>query len=80
MPIKNYHKTEQPRERLVKYGPGKLLTSELLAIILRTGPKDSNVLKVAESALRTYHGNKLANASFEELKRLRALAQSKRGS
>ena len=79
MPIKNLHKIEMPRERLVKYGPGKLGTSELLAIILRTGPKGSNVLQVAESALRKYKGASLANADFTELKTIKGIGPVKAG-
>lgn len=77
MPIKNYYKIEQPRERLAKYGPGKLSSAELLAIILRTGPRGSNVVKVAESALRAYRGNKLANANISELKKIKGIGQVK---
>lgn len=79
MPIKNYHKIEQPRERLAKYGPGKLSTSELLAIILRTGPKGSNVINVAENALRKYQGASLANAGFDELKKIKGIGPVKAG-
>jgi len=79
MPIKNLHKIEMPRERLLKYGPGKLSTSELLAIILRTGPKGSNVLQVAENALRSYKGTSLANADFEQLKKIKGIGPVKAG-
>jgi DNA repair protein RadC len=79
MPIKNYYKIEMPRERLVKYGPGKLNTSELLAIILRTGPKGSNVIKVAENALRKYQGTSLANAGFNQLEKINGIGPVKAG-
>ncbi len=79
MPIKNYHKIEQPRERLLKYGPDKLSTSELLAIILRTGPKGSNVMKVAETALYKYKGTSLANADFDQLKKIKGIGPVKAG-
>ena len=35
--IKEMNKDERPRERAIKHGIGSLTTSELLAIILRTG-------------------------------------------
>jgi DNA repair protein RadC len=79
MPIKNLHKIEMPRERLAKYGAGKLGTSELLAILLRTGPKGSNVLQVAENALRKYQGMSLANANIDELKKIRGVGPVKAG-
>jgi DNA repair protein RadC len=77
MPIKNYHKIEQPRERLIKYGPGKLSSSELLAIILKTGPKGTNVLELAKKILKQFHDNKLANANFNELKNIHGIGPAK---
>jgi DNA repair protein RadC len=79
MPIKNYHKIEQPRERLARYGAGKLSSAELLAIILRTGPRGSNAVKVAESALRQYQGSRLANANINELKKIKGIGPVKAG-
>lgn len=35
MKIKDFPKIERPREKLEKYGTGKLSNSELLAILLR---------------------------------------------
>ena len=67
MPIKNLHKIEQPRERLQKYGAGKLSDAELFAILLRTGPKGIGVLELSKKILKQFSGNKLANASFDEL-------------
>jgi len=43
--IKDIPKIDRPRGKLEKYGPGKLSDAELLAILLRTGTKDLNVLK-----------------------------------
>ena len=37
MPLANLPRIDQPREKLVYYGPEKLSDEELLAIILRTG-------------------------------------------
>jgi len=79
MPIKNYHKIEQPRERLVKYGPEKLSSAELLAIILRTGLKGSNVIKLAESALLKYKGASLANVGFADLRKVKGIGPVKAG-
>jgi DNA repair protein RadC len=79
MPIKNYHKIEQPRERLVKYGAEKLSSAELLAIILRTGPRGSNVIKVAENALLKYKGTSLANAGFMDLRKVKGIGPVKAG-
>lgn len=77
MPIKNLHKIEQPRERLEKYGPGKLSDAELLAIILRTGPKGIGVMELSKKVLREYKNCKLANATVKELKKIKGLGSAK---
>ena len=77
MSIKNIHKIEQPREKLEKYGPEKLSDPELLAILLRTGPKGSGVLDLSKKILRQFPQNKLANASFKELKNIHGLGPAK---
>lgn len=77
MPIKNIHKIEQPREKLEKYGAGKLTNAELLAILLRTGPKGTGVLDLSKKILKQFSENKLANASFQELKDIHGLGPAK---
>lgn len=43
---------ERPRERLVKYGAKNLSTSDLIAIILKTGTKDCSSKYLAEQILK----------------------------
>lgn len=47
-------KYSRPRERLEEYGEKALGTHELLAILLRTGSKDNNVLAVAMELLNNF--------------------------
>lgn len=75
--IKEMFKIEKPRERLVKYGPGKLSNAELLAILLRTGPEGSGVLDLSKSILKTFKDSRLANANFDELKNIHGLGPAK---
>ena len=42
MPIKDWPRTEQPREKLLAQGPDALSRAELLAIFLRIGQPDSH--------------------------------------
>lgn len=42
---------ELPYERFVRFGPENLTDRELIAIILRTGTRDSSALELAESVL-----------------------------
>lgn len=66
--IKEMPEDLRPRERLEYVGAGSLNTSELLAIILRTGGQGENVIRLAERLLTEFDGLPgLAKASFEEL-------------
>jgi len=66
--IKELPNAERPRERLAVYGPGALSTAELLAIILRVGTKDENVIRMAQRLLAHFGGLPgLAQAPFEDL-------------
>jgi len=58
---------DRPREKLVRYGTGKMRTSELLAIILRTGARGLSAVEIGERLLRRYGGKGLAQMSVEEL-------------
>jgi DNA repair protein RadC len=77
MPIKNIHKIEQPRERLQKYGAGKLSDAELLAILLRTGPKGTGVLELSKKTLKQFPEGRLANAKLDELRDVYGLGPAK---
>ena len=45
--IKELPKYERPREKALRYGIGSLSNEELIAILLRTGTKDSSALDLA---------------------------------
>jgi DNA repair protein RadC len=76
--IKDLPQDERPRERLEQYGATALGTSELLAIILRVGTKDENVIRFAQRLLTTYGGLAgLAKAPFSELVATKGLGQAK---
>ncbi len=53
--IKDIPKEERPRERLLTYGVESLSDSELLAILLKTGTKDSSVKDLAIEILNSVH-------------------------
>lgn len=59
---------ERPRERLRLLGPDALSDAELLAILLRTGSRGENVVRLAERLLSKFHGlDALGRVSFAEL-------------
>jgi DNA repair protein RadC len=59
---------ERPRERLKRLGPEALTTSELIAILFRTGSRKSGAQDVAQRLLSRFGDlERLARASIEEL-------------
>jgi len=49
--IKSIPADDRPQEKLLKYGANNLSNSELIAVILRTGSKDENVVMLAQRIL-----------------------------
>lgn len=75
--LQNVSKFERPRERLVKYGVDKLTDAELLAILLRTGTKELNVLKLARAILRKFEYNKIIDLTISDLKTIHGIGTVK---
>ncbi len=76
--IKELPEDERPRERLEHYGAAALSTTELLAIILRVGTKDENVIRLSQRLLTSYGGLAgLAHAPFSELTEFKGLGPAK---
>lgn len=70
--------SDRPRERLEQLGAQALTTSELLAILLRTGSRDEGVLQLAERLQREHHGLRgLARADLAQLSAIRGLGPAK---
>jgi len=69
---------ERPRERLMTHGADALSTTELLAILLRTGSQSENVLQLAGRILSAYGGLRgLAKVSASELLDFKGLGKAK---
>src|SRR6266496_1468654 len=76
--LKDLPVDSRPRERLLNDGPESLSPAELLAIILRTGTPQLNVLQVANSMLARHNGLEgLSQASVGELCSLAGLGPAK---
>jgi len=68
LPINQWPESDQPREKLIKYGSFKLTDSELLAIILRTGSDSMSAIDLARTLLQKAGSlDKLARLSVEEI-------------
>ena len=69
---------ERPRERLLERGAEALKTSELLAILLRTGTQGRPVLELAEFLLHHFGSlEALSRAPIGELTRIKGMGQAK---
>lgn len=76
MKIKDTPKVDRPQEKLVKYGTKKLTDAELLALILRTGTKDTNVVELSKKILRKFKG-KINEIDIKSLKEINGLGETK---
>jgi DNA repair protein RadC len=66
--LKDQPISERPRERLREKGPDSLSPGELVAILLRTGMKGTNVVEIGKGLVQRYGSlDALARASWQEL-------------
>ena len=76
--LKDQPLNERPRERLVARGPDALSHAELIAILLRTGLKGTNVVQVGQKLVQKYGSlNALALATVDELKQIPGIGRDK---
>ena len=69
---------ERPRERLERYGAETLQTAELLAILLRVGTQQENVIELSSRLLRVYGGlGGLLRVDFAQLCAEHGMGQAK---
>jgi DNA repair protein RadC len=78
MRLKDQPASELPRERLAAEGADRLSSADLVAILLRTGLKGTNVVEVAKQLVRDYGSlTALAQARLEDLRRVRGIGRDK---
>lgn len=77
MKIKDLPKVDLPREKLAKYGPGKLKDYELFAVLLGSGIKGLNVLELSKKILKSIQKIGVKNISIENLLEIKGLGQAK---
>lgn len=67
-----------PREKALEYGISSLNNIELIALIIKSGYKNSNVFKLAEKIIDTANGfNNLLSLSYEELITIKGIKTAK---
>jgi len=77
MKIKDISPENRPRERLEKQGPSVLSDAELLAVILKTGNKDENVIDMSNRLISKYGFDKLSMCSLTELQEINGIGSAK---
>ena len=78
VPMQSIPNEDRPRERLFSSGAGALSNAELLALILRTGSAQENVVHLCERILSEYDGlSGLAQASPASLQKINGLGDAK---
>jgi DNA repair protein RadC len=79
MKIRDLPKVDRPREKLEKYGVGKLLDKELMAIVLRAGIKGCNVIELSKKVLEIIRKIGVNEITIKDLLEIRGLGKSKAG-
>jgi DNA repair protein RadC len=76
--VRDLSMDEQPRERLARFGADNLSDAELLAILIRTGSKNLNVIDTSRDLLRYFGGlHKLVRKNWQELRVIKGVADVK---
>jgi DNA repair protein RadC len=75
---KDLPKSERPRERLAEKGADALRTSELIAILLRTGLQGRSAIEIGEELLHKFGTlTALERASLEQLQEIKGIGRDK---
>ncbi|HBH21678.1 MAG TPA: hypothetical protein DHU72_05245 [Rikenellaceae bacterium] len=79
MKIKDLCASERPRERLMAQGAESLSNSELLAILIKSGTRESSAIEVASALLKNCDGtlSRLFNSSLEHLLSVKGIGTDK---
>lgn len=76
--IKDLDLDDRPREKLKKFGPQNLTDKEILAIILKTGTKNLNVLDLSGLILKNIGGiSRLNEVTLKELMSFKGIGEVK---
>ncbi|NTW56605.1 MAG: DNA repair protein RadC [Chlorobiaceae bacterium] len=67
----------RPRERFLHSGPISLSTAELLALILRTGTKNCNIVDTCNEIIARFGLEKLPDLTIGELQQVRGIGKAK---
>lgn len=69
---------ERPQEKLLRYGADALTNAELLAVILRTGTKDENIVNLCTRIIKEAGGlNGILNFNIDDFMKLKGIKEAK---
>ena len=77
MNLKEIPAENRPRERLQQQGSSSLSTSELLALILKSGTKQENIMDMCNKLLAKYDLEQLSHCSLQELEQEHGIGKAK---
>lgn len=78
MMIRDVHRADRPRERLIRQGASSLSNQELVAILLRTGTKEESVLVLANRVLSSFDKiQDMKDATLEEYTKVKGIGEAK---
>ena len=74
--INDIPKIDRPREKFLKKGPEALSKSDLLAILLGSGIKGTNVQELSQQIIRKF-GKNFLNITVDDLQEIPGIGQAK---
>ena len=77
MRIHDFAPENRPRERFLRSGAASLSPAELLAIILRTGSKNLNIVDTCNELIARYGLEKLVDITLGELEEVKGIGEAK---
>jgi len=77
MRIHDLDPENRPRERFLLHGASSLSPAELLALILRSGTKNLNIIDTCNELIAMYSLEQLADLPLSELQKIRGIGQAK---
>lgn len=77
--IKEWAKDDQPREKLLRFGPEKLSNAELLSILLQSGTRNRSAVELARQVMQAgqNHLDVVGKLSLKELMNIDGIGQAR---
>ena len=77
--IKNWSKDDQPYEKIKNFGPTQLSNSELLAILIKNGNKNSSAIDLAKAIMMRCNNclNELGKLSIIDFQKINGIGETK---